>query len=102
MEREYESVGEMSDESYLCAWEALMMERGDLCEVSQVPGDSAFRVIRLLLNLAEGICLEIQIKDLRLMRESRAHVVLRPTRHDEIAILFQGADVAFHRRRTRS
>ena len=46
-----------------------MMERGNLCEVSQVAGDGAFGVVRLLLNLGEGVCFEIQLQNLRLMRQ---------------------------------
>ena len=45
-----------------------MMERGDLCEVSQVPPDGPFAVVGLLLNLGEGIRFEIQLENLRLMR----------------------------------
>ena len=77
-----------------------MMERGDLCEVSQVAVDGPFAVIRLLLNLGESICLEIQLENLRLMRQSRAHVVFRAARHHEIPGLLQRSDVAFHRGRT--
>ena len=39
-----------------------MMERGDLCEVSQVAVDSPFGVVRLLLNLRK-----IQLENLRLI-----------------------------------
>ena len=78
-----------------------MMERSDLCEVSQVAVDGPFGVVRLLLNLGEGVCFEIQLKNLRLMRQSRAHVVFRPARHHEIPRLLQRSNVAFHRGRTR-
>ena len=93
----YEPVREMGDETYLCTGKVLMMERGDLCEVSQVAGDGAFGVVRLFLNLAEGVCLEIQLEDLRLMRQSWTHVVFRPARHHEISVVFQRSDVAFDR-----
>ena len=54
-----------------------MMERGNLCKVSQVAVDGAFGVIGLLLNLGEGVCFEIQLENLRLMRQPGAHVMLR-------------------------
>ena len=78
-----------------------MMERGDLCEVSQVPPDGPFAVVGLLLNLGEGIRFEIQLENLRLMRQPRAHVVFRPARHHEIPVLLQGVNVAFDCGRTR-
>ena len=62
--------------------------------------DDPFGVVGLLLDLGESVCFEIQLKDLRLMRKSWAPVVFRPARHDEISVLLQGADVAFHRGRT--
>ena len=77
-----------------------MMERCDLCEVSQVAVDGPFGVVRLLLNLGEGVCFEIQLENLRLMRQSRAHVVFRPARHHEIPGLLQRSDVAFDGGRT--
>ena len=84
--------------SRICAsGKTLMMERGDLCEVSQVAVDSPFGVVRLLLNLSEGVCFEIQLENLRLMRQSRAYVVFRSARHHEIAGLLQRSDVAFDR-----
>ncbi len=64
-------VREVGDEAYLRFRKALMMERSDLCEVSQVAVDGPFGVVRLLLNLGEGVCFEIQLKNLRLMRQSR-------------------------------
>ena len=76
-----------------------MMQRRNLCEVSQVPGDGAFGVVGLLLNLGEGIHLEIQVENLRLVRQSWAHIVFRPARHDEISVPLQVVNVAFHRRR---
>ena len=66
-----------------------MMERSDLCEVSQIPVDGPFRGVRLLLNLAEGVCFEIQLENLRLMRQSWTHVVFRPARHHEIPVALQ-------------
>ena len=78
-----------------------MMERRNLCEVSQVAGDGAFGVVRLLLNLGEGVCFEIQLQNLRLMRQPRTHVVFRPARHHEIPVVFQRSTVAFHCGRTR-
>ena len=93
-------VREVGDQAYLCFGKVLMMERGDLCEVSQVAVNSAFGVVRLLLNLAEGIGFEIQLENLRLMRQSWTHVVFRPARHHEIPVVFQRSDVAFHRGRT--
>ena len=88
--------------SRICAsGKPLMMERSDLCEVSQIPPDGPFGVVRLLLNLGEGVCFEIQLENLRLMRQTRAHVVFRPARHHEIPRLFQRSDVAFHGGRTR-
>ena len=42
----YEPVREVSDEPYLCVRKTLMMERGDLCEVSQVAVDSPFGVVQ--------------------------------------------------------
>ena len=90
-------VGEVGDEAYLRFRKALMMERSDLCEVSQIPPDGPFGVVRLLLNLGEGVCLEIQLENLRLMRETGAHVVFRPARHHEIPRLLQRSNVAFHR-----
>ena len=77
-----------------------MMERGDLCEVSQVPPDGPFGMVRLLLNLGEGIRFEIQLENLRLMRDAGSHVVFRPARHDEIPVLLQGVNVAFDCGRT--
>ena len=76
-----------------------MMQRRDLCEVSQIPVDGAFRVVGLLLNLGEGICLEIQVENLRLVRQTWTHVVFRSARHDEISVALQLLNVAFHRRR---
>ena len=61
-------VGEMRDQAYLCIRKPLMMKCGDLCEVSQITIDSPFGVVRLLLNLGEGVCFEIQLENLRLMR----------------------------------
>ena len=92
-----EPIREVGDEADLCFGKPLMMQRGDLGEVSQIPVDRPFRVVRLFLNLGEGIHLEIQLENLRLMRESGTHVVFRPARHDEIPVLLQGANVAFHR-----
>ena len=94
-------VREVGDQAYLCFWKVLMMERRDLCEVSQVAVNSAFGVVRLLLNLGKGIGFEIQLEDLRLMRQSGTHVVFRPARHDEISVVFQRSDVAFDGGRTR-
>ena len=50
----YESVREMSNQADLCFGEPLMMQRRNLSEVSQIPGDGPFRVVRLLLNLGIG------------------------------------------------
>ena len=77
-----------------------MMERGDLCEISDVAPDGPFAVVGLLLNLGEGVCFEIQLQNLRLMRQSGTHVVFRPARHHEIPRLFQRSNVASHRGRT--
>ena len=93
-------VREVGDQAYLCFGKVLMIERRDLCEVSQVAGDGPFGVVRLLLNLGEGVCFEIQLQNLRLMRQPWAHVVFRPARHHEIPVLFQRSTVAFHCRRT--
>ena len=78
-----------------------MMERGNLCEISDVAPDGPFAVVGLLLNVGEGVCFEIQLQNLRLMRQPRAHVVFRPARHHEISVLFQRSDVAFDGGRTR-
>ena len=96
----YEPVREMRNQAYLCFGKPLMMQRSDLCEVSQVAGDGTFGVVRLLLNLGEGVHLEIQLENLRLMRQPWTHVVFRSARHHEIPVVFQRSDVAFHRRRT--
>ena len=77
-----------------------MMERSDLCEVSQVAVDGPFGVVRLLLNLGEGVCFEIQLENLRLMRQSRAPCRVSPAGHHEIPRLFQRSDVAPHGGRT--
>ena len=90
----------MRNQADLPSREPLMMQRGNLSEVSQIPVDRPFGVVGLLFNLGEGIHLEVQIEDLRLMRESRAHVVFRPACHDEIPVALQLLNVAFHRRRT--
>ena len=82
-------VGEMGDQAYLCFGKVLMIERRDLCEVSQVAVNSAFGVVRLLLNLAEGIGFEIQLEDLRLMRQSGTHVVFRAPRHSVLKLRFR-------------
>ena len=55
-----------------------MMERGDLCEVSQVAVDGPFGVVRLLLNLGEGVGFEIQLENLRLMRQCRGPCRVSP------------------------
>ena len=52
-------VGEVGDQADLCFGKPLMMQCGDLCEVSQIPGDGAFGVVGLPLNIGEGIHLEI-------------------------------------------
>ena len=78
-----------------------MMEGGDLCEVSQVAPDGPFGVVRLLLNLGEGIRFEIQLENLRLMRDAGAHVEFRAARQNEIPLLLQDVNVAFDCRRTR-
>ena len=78
-----------------------MMERGDLCEISDVVPDGPFAVVGLLLNVGEGVCFEIQLENLRLMRDAGSHVVFRPARHDEIPVLLQGVNVAFDCGRTR-
>ena len=92
-----EPVREVGDQADLSFGKPLMMQRRNLCEVSQIPVDGTFRVVRLFLNLGKGIHLEIQLENLRLMRQTWTHVVFRPSRHDEIPVLLQGANVAFHR-----
>ena len=64
-----QSIREVGDQAYLSFRKPLMMERSNLCEVSQVAGDGAFRVVGLLLNLGEGVRFEIQVENLRLMRQ---------------------------------
>ncbi len=77
-----------------------MMERGNLCEISQVAVDSPFAVVCFLLDFGEGLAFEIQIHDLCLMRSAGAHIVFRPARHNEISFLFQLTNVTFDCRRT--
>ena len=68
----------MRNQAYLRPRKPLMMERGDLCEISQIAIDGAFGVVRLLLNLGEGVCFEIQLENLRLMRQARAPCRVSP------------------------
>ena len=41
------------------------------------------------------------LENLRLMRQTGAHVVFRPAGHHEIPVVFQKSNVTFHRGRTR-
>ena len=56
------------------------MERGDLCEVSQVAVDGAFGVVGLLLNFGEGVCLEIQLEKSASYETARAPCRVSPPR----------------------
>lgn len=96
----YQSVRFLCDESDLTGSEVLSVEGGHLEEVSQVPLDTGFGMVGLLLDVGEGVSLEVEIHDDGLVRKVGSHVLLGAPSHAELSLVPQVIGIASYRGRT--
>ncbi len=85
----HQAVGFLRDASNLFRRESLAMQGGDLDEVGQVASTAGLGVVGLALDVAEGIVLEVEVEDDRIVRLPRPHVVLAAASKDEQALAAQ-------------
>ena len=89
VELEVFAHGFLRDASNLFRRESLAMQGGDLDEVGQVASTAGLGVVGLALDVAEGIVLEVEVEDDRIVRLPRPHVVLAAASKDEQALAAQ-------------